>query len=76
MNDFSGSIKLRDPLKINDIYFEPDELGYVYGGLRYNLRFNPYFGIALGRLVHPARRLTVWVPFIKAPLKFSLTGQH
>jgi len=33
MNDFSGSIKLRDPLKINDIYFEPDELGYVYGGL-------------------------------------------
>ncbi len=59
MNDFSGSIKLRDPLKINDIYFEPDELGYVYGGLRYNLRFNPYFGIALGRLVHPARRLTV-----------------
>ena len=59
MNDFSGSIKLRDPLKINDIYFEPDELGYVYGGLRYNLKLNPYFGVALGRLTHPNRRLTV-----------------
>lgn len=57
MNEVSGSVKLRDPLKINDIYFQPDELGYVYGGLRYNLKFNPYFGIALGRLTHPNRRL-------------------
>jgi hypothetical protein len=58
MNAFSGSIKLRDPLKLNDIYFHPDELGYVLGGIRYNLKFNPYFGIALGRLSHPSRRLT------------------
>ncbi|MEQ8707264.1 MAG: hypothetical protein RIC19_25250 [Phaeodactylibacter sp.] len=59
MNEFSGSVKLRDPLKINDIYFQPDELGYVYGGVRYNLRLNPYFGIALGRITHPKRRLAV-----------------
>jgi hypothetical protein len=59
MNEFSGSVKLRAPLKINDIYFEPDELGYVYGGIRYNLKANPYFGLALGRLVHPNRRFTL-----------------
>lgn len=52
MNDFSGFIKLRDFLKINDIYFEFDELGYVYGGLCYNFRFNFYFGIVLGCLVY------------------------
>ncbi|MBV6652748.1 MAG: hypothetical protein KI786_03280 [Mameliella sp.] len=61
INQLSGSVKLRDPLKINDIYFLPDELGYVYGGVRYNLQFNPYIGMAIGKLTHPNRRFTASV---------------
>ncbi len=59
MNQMSGAVKLRDAVVLNDIAFTPDELGYVYGGVKYRLKFNPYVGIGLGRIVHPNRRLTV-----------------
>lgn len=59
MNQMSGAVKLRDAVVLNDIAFTPDELGYVYGGVKYRMKFNPYVGIGLGRIVHPNRRLTL-----------------
>ncbi|TXB67676.1 hypothetical protein [Phaeodactylibacter luteus] len=58
-NQISGSIKLRDAVQFNDIAFEPDELGYVMGGVRYNLLFNPYLGLGLGHVIDANRRVSI-----------------
>ncbi|NBC06254.1 MAG: hypothetical protein GVY26_03570 [Bacteroidetes bacterium] len=60
-NKFSGSVKLAEPFTFNDIDFEPDELGYVYGSVHFNHSINPYLGIGLGRLHGKKRRVSLSV---------------
>ncbi len=56
-NQASGSVRLADNFTFNDIAFEPDELGYVHGGVRFRSRINPYLGIGIGRL-HSRKRVS------------------
>lgn len=58
-NKFSGSVKLAESFTFNDIDFEPDELGYVYGSVQFNNSISPYLGIGLGRLHGKKRRISL-----------------
>lgn len=60
-NKFAGSVKLAEPFTFNDIDFEPDELGYVYGSVHFNNSISPYAGIGLGRLHGNKRRVSLSV---------------
>jgi hypothetical protein len=77
-NRISGSVRLADNFTFNDIDFEPDELGYVYGGVQFKNPVNPYLGIALGRM-RADKRLNFGVDigtFYKGKPYISIAGTN
>jgi hypothetical protein len=78
-NQFATAVKLAEPFTFNDIDFEPDELGYVYGGLSFKSSICPYIGLGLGRIHGKKRRVSISADlgtYYKGPPQIQVGGTN